>query len=316
MSSFLREAMVAALVGGAAATCLPGQGLQLVTINLDPVPEHNSYWSYGPLTYIPGGVVAFPILQSLGFNGYFHLTATPTSVTVDAQSQSGTSFSVLSGSEVDLVTYLIKPAPARITIHVQSQVSIQQTFPVAPIFDCGVDLGADGSDEFTNTSPTSAGATLTTWCDDIGAPVRWHQNNQGFYMGPGFLRVTSALTLQFDDPVQEQTYGQTCQGKLGCQYGAGTFDRVLVASLPGNSTFAWLMGGVTQWNVTLAGFTCPLLVQPQFILGVPLHDGPNGRRYVDFDCTFPPVPGLTFYVQGIAISNNTFVGTNGVIVRT
>lgn len=299
----------------ASVSALAAQNLQLVTQNLDPVPDHNSYFGGGGLGYIPSGPVAFPRLISLGPFGHLNLRDTPTSVTVDAESFSGPSFSVVTGSQVDLVTYVTKPAPARITLQVQSQVSVQQTFPQPSLFDCGVDLDADGSDEFANTTTSSASATLTMWCDDVGAPVRWHQHNEGLYATLG-QTVNSSLTLQFSDPVQEQTYGPACAGKLGCQSGGAPFERIFVASLPEDVVYAWLMGGDAQWNVTFPGFACPLLVEPQFVLAVPTFAGPNGRRYVDFEATFPPIPGLTFYAQGIAVSNNTFLGTNGVIIRT
>ena len=35
-----------------------------------------------------------------------------------------------------------------------------------------------------------------------------------------------------------------------------------------------------------------------------------------FEVTFPPIPGLVFYAQGIAISGGTFVSTNGVRIQT
>ncbi|MCA8973477.1 MAG: hypothetical protein KDC98_02090, partial [Planctomycetes bacterium] len=247
------------------------------------------------------------------FFGHLVLTATSTSVAAEAVSATGSSFSVINGSTTDLVTYVATASPARITITVDAQLAFQPVWPL-PDYDCGVDLLADGVDEFTNVSPNSATATLTTWCDDLGTPVRWHQRNDGFYSS--IMTATATLGLQFDDPVQEPTYGPACAGKLGCQRGSGAFDRILVASLPGDATYAWLLGGDTQWNVTFPGFACPLLVEPQFVLAVPTFDGANGRRYVDFEAAFPPIPGLTFYAQGIAISNNTFVGTNGVIVRT
>ncbi|MCA8966477.1 MAG: hypothetical protein H6838_16005 [Planctomycetes bacterium] len=292
---------------------LPAQGLQLATSNV--APANNYFWS-NVIFHLPTGPVTFPGHWYYGWYGSLDLGATPTSVTTQAHAMSAASFSILSGSSVDLVTTASMPSPARVSIQVQAQLTFQQTLTVAlPLYDCGVDLGADGIDEFTNGPPSSAVTTLTTWCDSLGTPVRWHQHLEGFY-DSGVLDATTTLSLQFDNPVQEATYGPSCAGSLGCQRGAGQFDRIFVASLPGNTTFAWLMGGDAQWNVTFPGIGCPLLVDPQFILAVPLQDGPNGRKYVDFEGTFPPIPGLTFYAQGVAVSGGAFVGTNGVRVQT
>ncbi len=297
-------------------SALPAQGLQLATSNVAPDPYSNLWWTGYGTTFLPPGPVAFPVHHASWPSGRFDLIATPTSVATETEAQSGPSFSVLNGSVTDLVTTARMPSPARITIDVQAQLNFQQALtPALPLYDCGVDLDADGIDEFTNGPPNSASTTLTTWCDSLGTQVRWHQRNEGFYTS-GFLLATSTLSLQFDDPVQEPTYGPTCAGSLGCQRGTGQFDRIFVASLPGDTTFAWLMGGDAQWNVTFPGIGCPLLVDPQFILAVPLQDGPNGRKYVDFEGTFPPIPGLTFYAQGVAVSGGVFVGTNGVRVRT
>lgn len=296
---------------------LSAQGLQLTTSNVAPDPNSNVWWTGYGTTFLPPGPVVFPIHWASWPFGYLDLSATPTSVANATEALSGYSFSVLNGASTDLVTTATMPFPARITIDVQAQLTFQQTMtPALPLYDCGVDLGADGVDEFTNRPPNPASATLTTWCDALGTPVRWHQRNDGFYTG-GFLRATATLSLQFDDPVQEATYGPNCSGSLGCQRGVGPFDRIFVASLPADTTFAWLMGGNTPWNVHFPGIGCPLLVDPQFILAVPLQDGPNGRKYVDFEGTLPPIPGLSFYAQGVAIrSDGTFLGTNGVHIST
>lgn len=292
------------------------QRLQLATSNVAPDPHSNWMWYYNGSVFVPPGPVTFPSHWMANLVGYLDLAATPTSVSTTTEAMSGNSLSALNGTEIDLVTTATMPFPARVEIQVQAQLNYTQALTLSlPIYDCGVDLGADGIDEFSNVSPNSATATLTTWCDSIGTAVRWHQHVQGYYTG-GILRTVANLSLQFDDPVQELAYGPTCEGSLGCQLGTGQFDRIFVASLPANTSFAWLMGGDTPWNVTFPGFTCPLLVDPQFILAVPLQNGPNGRKYVDFAGTFPPIPGLSFYAQGIAISGGTFIGTNGVRVRT
>ncbi|MCA8953850.1 MAG: hypothetical protein KDE27_30335 [Planctomycetes bacterium] len=295
---------------------LSAQGIQLATVNEAADPYQNHFWSYNGTDLIPNGPVAFPLSFGDPFLGSLDLRATATSVNAAAWSRTGPSFSILSRSTTDLVTYVRTASPARIRIAVDAQLVSQSPWPAAvPIYDCGVDVDNDGVDEFSNVSPNSSAAVLTTWCDDVGTPVRWHQHNEGVYQWY-LIDATSTLDLQFDDPVQEQTYGPSCAGKLGCQLGAAPSDRVFVASLPGDVEYAWLLGGDTPWNVTFQGFSCPLLVEPQFVLAVPTFDGPNGRRYVDFAAAFPPIPGLVFYAQGIAISNDTFVGTNGVIVRT
>ncbi len=149
--------------------------------------------------------------------------------------------------------------------------------------------------------------------DQRGTGVLWSNYSGGFAI---HAAPSSLLELDFVDPVREPAYGPSCVGELGCQHGSAPFERVFVASFPGDTTLAWLMGGTQQWHVQFPNFYCPLLVEPQFILGVPLVDGPNGRKFVDFEATFPAVPGLTFYAQGIAIRGGTFIGTNGVVIQT
>lgn len=295
---------------------LPAQGMQLSTENVDPVAWHNGLLYTGTTITLPFGPVTFPTTLFAGLAPRLTLTANANAVTVRGSCfGTGWGMSGYSWTRSDLVTSVTMPSPARISIQVQNLFTPPTHF-ATPFVQFGVDLGADGQDEFFSTSqlPTTT-STLTTHCDDVGSLVRWHH-----YLSAGswslYSNPTTELTVRFVEPVQEPTYGPTCDGKLGCQLGISTYDRIFVASLPSDSTFAWLLGGDQQWNVQFPSFNCPLLVNPQLILAVPVFDGPNDRKFVDFEVTFPPIPGLVFYAQGIAISGGTFVGTNGVRIQT
>jgi hypothetical protein len=179
-----------------------------------------------------------------------------------------------------------------------------------------VDVGHDGAPEFSSTYPAAPVVSLPVLADGRGTPVRWKQvlTGSGWGMAHGF---SGALELRFTVPVQEPAYGPVCEGELGCQLVPNApFARVLVASLPGDSTFAWLVGGDQQQNLQFPGFACPLLCNPLVVIAVPLIDGANGRKMVDFDAVFPPLPGMVWFAQCIAVSAGTFVGTNGVRIQT
>jgi len=301
---------------------LPAQGLQLSTANVAPLPANNAVFSGTYSAFLPLGPVAFPTQLSAGLGNTLTLSSNsnPGSSTVSVLTHGiqGPSFSLTYDTASDLETTLSMPMPARITVQITAQVTLQQAMSLAlPTLSFGVDLDADGQDEFFSSSlqPLTT-STLTTYCDALGSLVRWHHNVNGQHTGGGFTTTDAQLSLLFENPAQETTYGPTCAGQLGCQLGANTFDRVFVASLPANTTLAWLMGGDQQWNVPFPGFACPLLVDPQFILAVPTFVGPNNRQFVDFAATFPPIPGLTYYAQGIAVSGGTFIGTNAVSIQT
>jgi len=310
-------------VGFAASLCIafgtPAQSLQLWTANVAPLHNYFDWDDWVPSYWPPAGPVQLPLMAYNGYSPFFirlELNGSPNSVGVLARGQACSMLLHVPDEyhvSTDLVTTLIMPFPARIQIDAQGVFTPSPPPPPPQCqFEWGIDLGANGIDDFVTTQPQSTTTTLTTWCDLLGSDVRWH--HQLFLTG--CVAAQSDLTLQFDNPIQEWTYGPTCAGQLGCQLGASTFERVFVASFPANTTLAWLMGGDTQRNVSFPGFACPLLVDPQLVLAVPVFTGPNGRKFIDFEATFPPIPGMVFYTQGIAVSGGTFIGTNGVIVHT
>src|SRR5262249_11329480 len=127
----------------------------------------------------------------------------------------------------------------------------------------------------------------------------------------------SLLELHFAAPAQEPAYGSPCGGELGCQLVPGTpYARTLVASFPADSTFAWFVGGAQQQNLLFPGISCPLLCDLAVVLSMPLQPAPNGRQMAVLDTLLPPLPGQTWFAQGIAIRGGTFVGTNGVRITT
>lgn len=232
--------------------------------------------------------------------------------TLHAGGYGATAITTGAGGTSDMISTVASTVPKRVECVVTHTFSASGSSTPKPSSSTAiVDVGDDGAAEFTSSSPAPGAATLALFCDRRGTKVHWR-----FSFGI-YSVVTSAqggLTLEFVEPVSEATYGPNCAGELGCQVGSSPFDRIFVASLPSDTTFAWLMGGDRSWNVQFPSFPCPVLVEPQFILAVPLHDGPNDRKFVDFEAAFPSIPGLSFYAQGIAISGGTFIGTNGVVI--
>ncbi|MDO8349295.1 MAG: hypothetical protein Q7T30_03590, partial [Planctomycetota bacterium] len=216
----------------------------------------------------------------------------------------------------NLVTTASTPFPARMQMDIAHSVTLgsAHSFAVSAV----VDIGADSSPEFTSSYPTSPLAHHVVLVDSRGTPIRWAENA---FASWGILSQQPSyhchLELRFTAPVQEPAYGPVCEGELGCQLVPNApFARVLVASLPIDTTYAWLLGGDQQANVQFPGFACPLLCNPLVVIAVPLVNGANGRKFVDFDAVFPPLPGQVWFAQCIAVSGGAFVGTNGVHIQT
>ncbi|MCR9247309.1 MAG: hypothetical protein NXI31_19945 [bacterium] len=308
--------ILAAVVLACATTA---QSLQLTTANVNPSSYANAAWSGWYFTALPRGPVTPPV--SLGFLGpRLVIDQQANTLSARASGIAGQHWRAYVSVTSDLVTTVTSPTPARIELQILNTLNFSQSLTTAvPRVDLGVDVLADGTDEFSviDTSSTlPIYATIPVHCDSRGTAVRWHHLTSAGTNG-GFgatLSVTNQFSLQFPEPIPEPSYGPSCAGELGCQRGAGTFDRTFVASLPDNTTFAWLMGGDRALNVQFSGIPCPLLVEPQFVVAVPLTAGANDRQFADFDGTFPPIPGLTFYAQAIAVSNGRWIGTNGVRV--
>ncbi len=291
---------------------LPAQGLQLDTRNAPQATWYFTSEGSGQYHYLPPGPVTFPSFVYLGV-----ISLDRAGNRLEARQRASQLHHFYTAARTSLTTVVTAPAPSR--VHLEFDVQVDYNLWLSPLAvgaQSEIDVGADGILEHSASGLTSTPqTTLPVLCDRRGTEVRWTIDSASS-PSSGASAVSSAIVLDFVEPNLEPVFGPNCAGELGCQHGDATFDRVFVASLPSDATFAWLMGGDTQWNVQLPSFACPLLVQPQFILGVPLLDGPNNRKFVDFEATFPPIPGLTFYTQGIAISGGTFIGTNGVVVQT
>jgi len=314
----MKQCSASCLVLAVAVGSLHAQGLQLPTAVVGPSLNfvQSSAWGPYPL-HLPVGPVVFPVT----WGGFFGLPALGISRTGNTLSLSESVFVAEAPSQAaratcNLVTTASMPLPARLAIEIAHSVVLgsAHSFAVSAV----VDIGADSSLEFTSSYPTSPVAPRVALVDSHGTPIRWAEDAFASWgILSQFPTYICRLDLRFTAPVQEPAYGPVCAGELGCQLVPNaSFARVLVASLPTDTTYAWLLGGDQQQNLQFPGFACPLLVDPLVVIAVPLVDGANGRKFVDFDAVFPPLPGQVWFAQCIATSGGTFVGTNGVRIQT
>ena len=309
------------------AFAVPAQSLVLTTDVVDP--SRNSLYGlfFGSLVHvpIPLGPVTFPLQQYLNNVSLTvdQLAPSPAPILSIAERVSGAwSFSVTGSVICHLVTTVLMPRPALVPLTVVDSMNTLAGSGDWVLFDAAVDVGDDGTNEFTFSVYTNLPISnppplqLGVLADSRGTRIAWQSRAiAGQFSSPA--ANTSQLDLRFTEPVQEPAYGPVCAGELGCQLVPGSqYSRVLVASLPGDSVLSWLVGGDQQTNIVFAGFACPLLCNPVVILPVPLQSGPNGRKFAVLDGTFPSWPGQVWFAQGIAISGGTFVGTNGVRIQT
>jgi hypothetical protein len=306
------------------AGAVPAQGLTLATEVLDPLQNFvSSRTVTGSQTlYLPAGPVAFPV----------HL-ATPTLSfpyasldLIETISGSTTTLSIIEymnggNSRYGVVECLLRTTvtallPARVSLAIDPVVT-WAGFNI-PSHDAAVDIGADGSPEYSYTyafpAPPSPG-TLAVLVDSRGTPL--DVQSRSYTGGGGGGNLTTHVDLQFTAPVHDLSYGSPCGAEFGSQLDAANpFARTFVASLPGNTILAWFAGGDQQASITVPGFSCPLLTNNVVVISVPLVPGPNGRSMAVLDLLLPPIPGATWYAQGVGFAGGTFVGTNGAIIRT
>lgn len=301
---------------------VPAQGLQLPTAIVDPVQNYVFNTWLTPAVYpIAVGPVTWPLTMGIGWYGPSgRLDRNGDSLSMQWHAlQYSSSLGRGAGLECSVVTRVVTPLPARVPVELVA-LATQSSSPLGN-FTCSlmasVDIDANGTMEYTSGYPAAPAAVHSVLADARGTPLRWMTDMSVIVSMSGSASMDSTLELRFTAPVQEPAYGPACEGELGCQRVPNApFDRVFVASLPGDTTYAWLLGGDQQVNVQFPGYACPLLVDPAVIVAVPLVPGANGRQFVDFEATLPPVPGLVWYAQGIAVSGGTFVGTNGVRIQT
>ena len=316
-----------ALVALVLAATADAQAPVVATAAFDPA---RNFVAVTPTTLpIPLGPVAFPLQVVLPVGGRGSANALldrAVSPTEEVQSiAAGVGFSGAFGaSEVHchLSSLVSMPLPARIPVRIAPSFSSPATFSsFSTSYELAVDVGGDGSFEYSaaysgwpGNAPAPPPAVLDVLVDARGTLVDWESTTTV----AGIPATSqSLLELHFAAPVQEPGYGSACGGEFGCQRVAGTpYARTLVASFPANSTFAWFVGGDQQQNVLFPGISCPLLCNLAVVLSMPLQTGPNGRQMAVLDTLLPPLPGQTWFAQGVAISGNAFVGTNGVRITT
>jgi hypothetical protein len=307
----------------AVAGSVPAQGPALATEVLDPSRNFvRAQTSGGQLLNLPAGPVAFPVhLETSAFlpaRATLHLDQTlsgpTTTLSITESAAGGNSHYGL--SECLLRNTVAMPFPARVTLAIAPSVA-WNGFSI-PIHDAAVDIGADGSPEYSYTYsfPTApAPGTVEFLADSRGTPL--DVEARSILGGGGVGTFTAQLDLQFTAPQQEPAYGSACGAELGCQLDpANPFARTLVASLPGSSILAWFIGGDQQANILVPGFACPLLTNNAVVISVPLVPAANGRSMAVLDVVLPPLPGAVWFAQGAAFAGGTFAGTNGVRIQT
>jgi hypothetical protein len=303
------------------AGSVPAQGLTLAA----EVPYPNTTFvgatNTGPNVYLPAGPITFPVRLTtpLALTPYaiLDLGLTPSgSMTTVSIVERMVGYNFRRGyAQCHLRLTLAAPLPARVSLAIYPTINWGL---IVPSHDAAVDIGADGSSEYAYTyasSPPSPGA-LEFLVDARGSPIDVRSNSStGASAGVGSL--TAQLDLQFTAPVHDRSYGSPCGAEFGSQLDAANpFARTLAASLPGNTILAWFAGGDQQANVTVPGFACPLLTNNVVVISVPLLPGSNGRSMAVLDLVLPPIPGATWYAQGVGFAGGTLVGTNGAVIRT
>jgi hypothetical protein len=306
---------------------LDAQTLGLATHVVDPL--HNFVRATLPGAsaeqHLPIGLIAFPAnieavpspLSAFRASLSLAQTAGPRALIANAEVTSGgaSPSQPISIAECSLRTLLTTAVPARVRLDVLPSRTIV-ALPFWPGHDTSVDIGGDGTaeyeDHFQFAPPLPA--TFAILADTRPTVVDWRM----YTVTSGNVGgLQTQLELRFAEPAFEPTYGSPCGGELGGQLVPGQpFSRVLVASFPATASLAWFVGGAQQAQTFVPGFACPLLTETAIVIGAPLVNGANGRRFAELDLALPPVPGLTWVAQGIAFDGATFVGTNGVRLRT
>jgi len=314
----------------AAAGPAVAQSLGLATSATDQARNHlTAYDGNSHLVNVPLGPVSFPLALvapppsfSLSYAslGLTESASAPTRDLFMREDARGIGSLYGGGVICHLVTRVTMPLPARVPMTISCSIT-QAPWSIGPASALGrVDIEGDGVVEFALAyagSSAQSTAVHDLLVDSRGVPIEWEARTDASGGGTFGTSLGTLLQLSFTEPVQEPAYGPTCEGELGCQLVPNApFARVLVASLPGVSSMAWLLGGDQQVNVPIPGVACPLLCNPLVVLPVPLQPGSNGRAMIQLDAVFPPLPGMVWFVQGVALANGAFAGTNGVRIQT
>ena len=94
------------------------------------------------------------------------------------------------------------------------------------------------------------------------------------------------------------------------------FGRTFIGSLPLTTSLAWIILGNQPTNLAFPQTPCPLLCDPDVVGGLRLGPVSGGRRIVEFEDELPAIPGASWFTQAVGFGGGTFVGTNGVHIRT